>query len=99
MPALETALGKTAGTWEQAGSAAGKVRAVMGAVDDTFLAQLILIFLDVSTGSLLLEEVAAERTYATWKAVVDERLKALGPGGLSLVSARAKALMQLAEHG
>jgi hypothetical protein len=31
--------------------------------------------------------------------VVDERLAALNPGGRSLVSDRAKALIQLAEHG
>jgi hypothetical protein len=45
------------------------------------------------------EEVAAERTYATWKAVVDERLKSLGATILYLVSDRAKALIQLAEMG
>jgi hypothetical protein len=99
MQALETALVKTAGTWEQAGSAEGKVREVIGAVDETFLEQLIRILLDVSTGYLLLEEVAEDRTYATWKALVDERLKALGTGVLYLVSDRAKALIQLAEHG
>lgn len=99
MQALETALVKTAGTWEQAGSAEGKVREVIGAVDETFLEQMILIFLDLSTGYLLLEEVGEDRTYATWKALVDERLKALGTGVLYLVSDRAKALIQLAEHG
>jgi hypothetical protein len=48
---------------------------------------------------VLVEAVAADRTYATWKAVVDERLKALGAAGLSLVSDRAKALVQLTELG
>jgi hypothetical protein len=43
--------------------------------------------------------VAEERTCATWKAVVDARLKALGTEGFSLVSDRAKALIQRAEHG
>ena len=55
--------------------------------------------MDLSTGYLLLEEVADDRTYATWKALVDERLKALGTGVLYLVSDRAKALIQLAEQG
>jgi hypothetical protein len=45
------------------------------------------------------EEVADDRTYATWKALVDERLKALGTSVVYLVSDRAKALIQLAEQG
>ena len=48
---------------------------------------------------LLLEEVADDRTYATWKAVVEERLKALGAHVLYVVSDRAKALVQLADTG
>ena len=42
---------------------------------ETFLARMILVFMDLSTGYLLLEEVAEDRPYATWKALVDERLK------------------------
>ena len=48
----------------------------MGAVDHAFLERMILVFIDLSTGYLLLEEVVKERTYATWKALVDARLKA-----------------------
>jgi Family of unknown function (DUF6399) len=55
--------------------------------------------MDLPTGYLLLEEVAEDRTYATWKALVDERLLALGAGVRYLVSDRAKALLQLAEQG
>jgi hypothetical protein len=58
-----------------------------------------LVFRDVPTGSLVLEDVANERTFATWNAGVDARLKALGAEGFSLVSDRAKALIQLAEQG
>ena len=50
-------------------------------------------------GYLLLEEVADDRTYTTWKALVEERLKALGTGVLYVVSDRAKALIQLAKQG
>jgi hypothetical protein len=85
--------------WEQHGIAPGEVREIIGAVDETFLAQMMLVFLDVPTGSLLLEEVAEDRPYATWKALGDERLTALGTGVLSLVSDRATALIQLAEKG
>jgi hypothetical protein len=99
MQALETGLLETAATWEKDGCASGKTREIIGAVDETFLERMILVFMDLSTGYLLLEEVAEDRTYATWHALVDERLKALGTHVLYLVSDRAKALIQLAEQG
>ncbi len=99
MQALEAALLETAGAWEKEGRADGEGREIIGAVDETFLEQMILVFMDLKTGYLLLEEVAEDRTYTTWKALVDKRLKALGTGVLSLVSDRAKALIQLAEQG
>src|SRR6266567_1731959 len=85
--------------WEQAGVAGGAGREMIGAVDETFLAQLRLGFQDVPTESIVQEAVADARTYATWKALVDERLQALGTSVLSLVRDRAKALIQLAEQG
>jgi Family of unknown function (DUF6399)/IclR helix-turn-helix domain len=99
MQALEAAVLETAAAWEQDGRARGEVREVIGAVDETFLEHMILVFMDLSTGYLLLEEVAEDRTYATWKTLVEERLKALGTGVLYLVSDRAQALIQLAEKG
>ena len=99
MQALEAALLETAIAWEQAGQAHEEVREIIGAVDETFLEQMMLVCMDLRTGYLLLEEVADDRTYATWKAMVEERLKALGAHVLYLVSDRAKALVQLAETG
>ena len=99
LQALETTILKTAEGWEQDGVAGGGVREIIGAVDETFLERMILVFMDLSTGYLLLEEVAQDRTSATWKALVDERLKVLGTEVLYLVSDRAKALIQLAEQG
>ena len=99
MQALEAALLETALAWEQAGQAHEEVREIIGAVDETFLEQMRLVCMALRTGYLLLEEVADDRTYATWKAVVEERLKALGAQVLYLVSDRAKALVQLAETG
>ena len=77
----------------------GEVREIIGAVDETFLERMILVCMDLATGYLLLEEVADDRTYATWKALVEERLQGLGTGVLYVVSDRAKALIQLAEKG
>src|SRR5256712_5259898 len=99
MQALEAALLETAGAWEKEGRADGEEREIIGAVDETFFEQMILVFMDLKTGYLLLEEVAEDRTYTTWKALVDKRLKALGTGVLYLVSDRAKAPIQLAEQG
>jgi hypothetical protein len=97
--ALETALRETAEAWEQDGCAGGEMREIIGAVDETFLERMILVFMDLATGSLVLEAVADNRTYPTWKALVEERLKALGTGVLYVVSDRAQTLIQLAEQG
>ena len=99
MQTLEAALLETTATWEQEGCARGEVREVIGAVDETFLERMLLVCMDLATGYLLLEEVADDRTYTTWKAWVEERLKGLGTGVLYVVSDRAKALIQLAEQG
>jgi hypothetical protein len=96
---LEKTIVETAQAWEKEGTTTGEVRDIIGAVDETFLEHMMLVFMDLPSGYLLVEEVAAERTYATWKAVVDERLKPLGTTVFYLVSDRAKALIQLAETG
>jgi len=90
---------KTAETWEQDAVAAGEVREIIGGVDETFLERMMLVFQDLPTGYLVLEDIADDRTFATWKALVEARLKALGTEVLYLVSDRAKALIQLAEQG
>ena len=66
LQALETALLETAGRWEKDGVRAGEVREIIGAVDETFLEQMMLVFQDVPTGYIVQEEVADDRTYATW---------------------------------
>jgi hypothetical protein len=99
MQALEAALLETTAAWEQQGCASGAMHEVIGAVDETFLERMILVCMDLATGYLLLEEVADDRTYTTWKALVGARLAGLGTGVLYVVSDRAKALIQLAEQG
>jgi hypothetical protein len=99
MQALEAAVIETAQTWEQDGIAHGAVREVIGGVDETFLPRMLLVFQDVATGYLLGEDVADDRPCATWYAVVEARLTALGTTVFSMVSDRAKALIQLAEQG
>jgi len=99
MQVLEEAVVETAQSWEQDGIAHGAVHDVIGGADETFLQRMILVFQDVSTGYLLFEDVADDRTFATWHALVEARLKALGTEVFYLVSDRAKALIQLAEQG
>jgi len=99
MQTLEAMLLEIAHAWEQDGTAHGAVREIIGAVDETFLEQMMLVFLDVPTGYIVLEATAEDRSYATWKALVDERLTALGTSVWSLVSDRAQAFIQLAEQG
>jgi hypothetical protein len=99
MHAVETALLETAAVWEQDACAETEVREIIGAVDETFLEQMMLVLMDLRTGYVLLEDVAKDRTYTTWKAGGEARLTALGTTVRYLVSDRAKALIQLAEHG
>jgi hypothetical protein len=99
MQTLETVLLETAATWGQDGQTPGEAREIIGAVDETFLERMLLVCMDLTTGYLLFEEVAEDRSYVTWKTFVDERLKALGISIRYLVSDRAKALIQLAEKG
>src|SRR2546425_706753 len=99
MHALEHVILETATAWEHEGVAAGEVRPIIGAVDETFLERMMLVFMDLVSGYLLFEEVAEDRTYPAWYALVEARLEALGGGVLYLVSDRAKALIKLAEQG
>jgi len=99
MHALEHVILETATAWEHEGATAGEVGPIIGAVDETFLEHMMLVFIDLVSGYLLFEEVAEDRSYDTWYALVEARLEALGAGGLYLVSDRAKALIKLAETG
>jgi hypothetical protein len=59
---LERLLLETAAAWEQEGIAHGEIRPVSGAVDETFLQRMILVFMDLAPGYWLMEEVAADRS-------------------------------------
>jgi Family of unknown function (DUF6399) len=78
MQALEQAILEMATAWEQDGIAHGETRPIIGAVDETFLERMLLVFMDLASGYLLLEEAAEDRTYDTWYARVKARLDLLG---------------------
>ncbi len=99
MQGLEEVIHEICQRWQEEGIRGGEVRPIIGAVDETFFARMMLVFMDLVSGYLLFEEVAEDRTYATWQALVEARLEALGVRVLYLVSDRAKALIKLAETG
>jgi hypothetical protein len=99
MHTLERIILDTAAVGEQEGVAQGERRLVIGAVDETFLQRMMLGFMDLASGSLLMEEVAVDRSYDPWYGFAQARLKTFGTEVLSLVSDRAKALVQLANTG
>jgi hypothetical protein len=99
MTVLEQAILETTAVWEHDGIVHGEPRPIIGAVDETFLERLMLVFMDLASGYLLLEELTEDRTYDTWYTLVKARLETLGVGVFYLVSDRAKALIKLAETG
>jgi hypothetical protein len=96
---LEKAILETAEDWERKSVADGKERSVIGAVDETFLKEMMLVFMDLPSGYLLFEKVADNRRYDTWQSFVAARLAELGAVVQYLVSDRAKALIKLAKTG
>ena len=99
MHTLERIILDTAAAWEQEGVAHGEIRPIIGAVDETFLQRMMLVFMDLTSGYLLMEEVAVDRSYDTWYGLINGRLKTFGAEVLYLVSDRAKALVKLAQTG
>src|SRR5512145_403976 len=99
MHTLERLLLETTAAWEQEGIAHGEIRPIIGAVDETFLQRMMLVFMDLASGYVLMEEVAVDRSYDTWYGLINGRLKTFGIGVLYLVSDRAKALVKLAHTG
>src|ERR671933_1618394 len=99
MHTLERFILAIAAAWEKDGIAHGEIRPVIGAVDETFLQPMMLVFMDLATGYVLVAEVAAHRRYDTWFNRTNERLKTFGTEVLYMVSDRAKALIKLAHTG
>ena len=99
MHTLERLILETAAAWEKEGIAHGEIRPVIGAVDETFLQRMMLVFMDLATGYVLMEEVAADRSFDTWYDRANDRLTTFGTEVLYVVSDRAQALIKLAHTG
>jgi hypothetical protein len=99
MQAVEQVILETTQAWEREGITQGQIGPIIGAVDETFLQCMMLVFMDLASGYLVFEETSQDRTYETWHARVTTRLKALGTRVLYLVSDRAKPLIKLGKTG
>ncbi|MGE3540689.1 MAG: DUF6399 domain-containing protein [Candidatus Tectimicrobiota bacterium] len=99
MHRLERLLLETAAVWEKDGIAHGERRPVIGAVDETFLQRMMLVFMDLATGYVLMEEVAADRSVDPWFTRANARLTTVGTEVVYLVSDRAKVLIKRAHTG
>jgi len=80
---LAHAILETAQAWEREGLTAGETRPIIGAVDETCLERMMLVCMDLVSGSLFCEEVAQDRTYGPWHTLVKARLEALRGGWLT----------------
>jgi len=88
----------TAG-WEREGIEAEQLGPIVGAVDKTFLEQMLLMFIALVNGYMWHEVVADNRSYETWYEWVKSRLEPMQTRVLYLISDQAKALIKLAEMG
>ena len=66
MEELARVILETAKAWEGEGVAGGETRPIIGAVDETFLERMMVVFMDLVSGYLVVEEIADDRTYETW---------------------------------
>lgn len=77
-----------------------KTRHITAAADETFLCDLLrLVFMDLSSGYLLLEGIADDRRFETWLEAVKPRLADTHTEVDHLITDRAKALIKLATQG
>ena len=47
-------------------------------MDETFLQRMRLVFMELATGYLLMEEIASDRSFDPWFDCANERLKTFG---------------------
>ncbi len=74
---------------------------IRAGADETFFPELVLVLMDLVSGYIILEYFSSERQYLTWSEKAKKALQNLGQQVIvkSLVSDRAKALIQLAVQG
>ena len=97
---IEKLLIEYQGIQEKQQCQSNKSHELVAAGDETFFEdKLLLVLMDLSSGYLLLEDEAEDRTYETWKQKAQARLKEIGVTIRHFVSDRAKALIKLGVDG
>lgn len=75
----------------------GEGREIVGSGDETwFNDKMLLVLMDLISGYLVMEEEAEDRSYETWEAKAQSRLKRLGLRVRHFISDRGKSLVKLA---
>lgn len=74
-----------------------KVRQIVASGDETFFNdKMLLVLMELSSGYLLMEQEAQDRTYDTWQAKAQARIEQLGLEVRHFISDRGKSLIKLA---
>jgi len=82
------------------GSKEGQEREIVASGDETwFNGTLLLVLVELTSGYLIMEEEAEDRSYETWNSRAQTRLKELGLRVVHFVSDRGKSLVKLATAG
>jgi len=75
----------------------GETREIVASGDETFFNdKMVMVLMDLTSGYLLLEEEAADRSYKTWETKVQPRLQQIGLRARHFISDRGKSLVKLA---
>jgi len=78
----------------------GTPREIIASGDETFFNEMmVLVLMDLSSGYVIVEEEAGDRSYETWRSKAEARLNQLGLKVRHFVSDRAQALIKLALDG
>lgn len=97
MRQMEEELAEFQQNQEEEQSQQGEKRAVVASGDETwFNDKPLLVLMDLTSGYLIMEEEAADRSYETWDTKAQTRLQQLGLQVRHFVSDRGKGLVKLA---
>ena len=97
---IEELLIEYQGIQEEQQRKTNKSHELIAAGDETFFKdKMLLVLMDLSSGYLLLEEEADDRSYSTWIKMAQARLDQIGVTIRHFVSDRAKALIKLGADG
>ncbi len=78
----------------------GKKIDITASGDETFFNEkMLLVLIEMASGYLIMEEEADDRSYKTWEAKAQSRLRQLGLNVRHFISDRGKSLIKLATSG